>query len=261
MNFIDTHSHLYAQEFNTDRSSLISDAINNGIQKIFLPNIDAESIAALFRLSEEYPEHCFPLMGVHPCSVTNKYTDELKTAEHWLGKKKFYGIGETGIDLYWDKTYYNQQCDALETQIKWAIEMELPIILHTRDSFYETFKIIEKHNCEKLTGIFHCFTGSAEEAEKVVSLGGFKMGIGGVLTFKNSTLASVIKNIDLRHIVLETDSPYLAPVPFRGKRNDPAYLIKTAEKLAEIKNIPLIEVAETTTANATQIFKLSNEKN
>ena len=251
---VDTHTHLYATEFDPDRDAVIRKAIDNGVEKFFLPNIDSSSIPSLFDLCKKFPHNCFPMMGLHPCSVNNKYGDELHVVEHWLGKRKFYAIGEIGIDLYWDKTFINQQKDAFAQQIELAKDHELPIVIHTRNSFNETFEIVSQMNDEKLKGIFHCFSGTLEEADKIISLGGFKLGIGGVLTFKNSGLDKVVKDIALENIVLETDSPYLAPVPHRGKRNESSYLVLVAEKLAEIKNTDLASVADMTTKNAFEIF-------
>jgi len=251
---VDTHTHLYADEFNADRKQIIEQAINRGVKRMYLPNIDSSSIVALFNLEKDFPENCFPMMGLHPCSVNNKYSDELKVVEHWLQKKKFYALGEIGIDLYWDKTFLNQQKDAFKRQIEMAKKYKLPIVIHTRNSFNEVYEIVKVMNNENLKGIFHCFSGTNEDAEKIISLGGFKMGIGGVLTFKNSGLDKVVEQIDMKHLVLETDSPYLAPVPHRGKRNESSYIKLVAEKLAEIKNISIETVAEITTKNALEIF-------
>lgn len=223
---------------------------------MFLPNIDASSIAPMLALKKEFPDNIFCMMGLHPCSVDKKFQDELKVAKHWLTKGIFCGIGETGIDLYWDKTHFEQQVDSFTTQLSWAKEMNLPIIIHTRNSFDETFSIVSKNNSQDLRGIFHCFSGDEAQARKIISLGGFYLGIGGVLTFKNSGLAEAIKNIPLEHIVLETDAPYLPPVPFRGKRNESSYIKLIAEKLADIKQVSFEEVSRITTANAEKIFNL-----
>ena len=252
--FIDTHTHLYAEEFNADRKQAIESAIEKGVTRMYVPNIDSNSIAGLFDLEKQFPENCFPMMGLHPCSVNERYADELKVVEHWLGKKKFYAVGEIGIDLHWDVSFLNQQKDAFRKQISLAKKFNLPIVIHTRKSFDEVFEIVLEMNEKNLRGIFHCFSGTVEEAEKIISLDGFKMGIGGVLTFKNSGLDKVIKEIDLKHLVLETDSPYLAPVPFRGKRNESSYITIIAEKLAEIKNVSLNEIEEITAKNAFEIF-------
>ena len=251
---IDTHTHLYAAEFDTDRKKVVESAINEGVKRMYLPNIDSSSIVGLFDLAKNFPENCFPMMGLHPCSVNNKYGDELKVFEHWLEKKRCYAVGEIGRDLHWDVTYQNQQKDAFRRQIEMAKKFKLPIVIHTRKSFNEVYEIVHEMNDENLHGIFHCFSGTAEEAKKITELGGFKMGIGGVLTFKNSGLDKVVQEIDMKHLVLETDSPYLAPVPHRGKRNESGYLKFVAEKLAELKNIRVEEVEEITTKNAFEIF-------
>lgn len=252
----DTHTHLYAGEFDNDREEVIRKARDLGINRFFLPNIDSASIPALFRLSDQYPGVCFPMMGLHPCSVNERYNDELKVVEYWLARRKFYAIGEIGIDLYWDKTFIDQQVDAFARQVDLAIKMKLPVVIHTRESFDVAFETISKMNCAGLKGIFHCFSGTLEQAEKVIALGGFKLGIGGVLTFKNAGVDKVVREIPLRHLVLETDAPYLAPVPFRGKRNDPEYLIEVLRFLAALKNLTVEEVAEVTTRNSVEVFSV-----
>jgi TatD DNase family protein len=254
LNLTDTHTHLYLPEFDGDRDVVIKTAIAAGVNRFFLPNIDSTSIPSLFNTCQNYPDHCFPMMGLHPCSVNNRYGDELNVVEHWLGKKRFSAVGEIGIDLYWDKTYLNQQKDAFARQIVLAKQYGLPIVIHSRQSFNEVFEIVSEHNNDGLKGIFHCFSGTAEEAQRVISLGGFKMGIGGVLTFKNSGLDKAIADIDLKYLVLETDSPYLAPVPHRGKRNESGYVKLVAEKLAALKNKSVEEIASITTNNAMEIF-------
>lgn len=257
----DTHTHLYASEFDADRTQVIEKAIKLGVSRYFLPNIDSESIVPIFNLVKQFPKNCFPMMGLHPCSVNEKYQEELKVVEYWLEKKnknpneKFCAIGEIGIDLYWDKTFIEQQKDAFERQIQLAIQYNLPIVIHTRNSFDETFEIVYEYRSQ-LKGIFHCFSGNAEHARKIIDLGGFKMGIGGVVTFKNAGVAEVVKDIPMEYIVLETDAPYLAPTPNRGKRNEPEYLLFIAQKIAEIKKISLEKVAEITTENSRQIFKM-----
>ncbi|HEY6162122.1 MAG TPA: TatD family hydrolase [Bacteroidia bacterium] len=256
MVFIDTHTHLYSEQFNSDRQAMIQRALDAGVDRLFLPNIDSGSIPSLFALCKQFPGHCFPMMGLHPCSVNNKYNDELKVVEHWLEKMRFYAIGEIGIDLYWDKTFVNQQKDAFAHQIDLAKRYDLPIVIHTRNSFSETYEIVAGMNDRRLKGIFHCFTGTVDDAKRIIALGGFKMGIGGVLTFKNSGLDKVLEEVDLKYLVLETDSPYLAPVPYRGKRNESAYIPLIAEKLAMIKGTTVEEVARITTQNALEIFEL-----
>lgn len=251
--FIDTHTHLYAEEFNPDRTHIIKKAITSGVKKMYLPNIDSTSIDGMLQLEKEFPENCFAMMGLHPCSVNENVESELKLVEEWLGKRKFCAVGEIGIDLYWDKTFFEQQKMAFKKQIDWALKYELPIVIHCRDAFDEIFDVLISYN--KLPkGIFHCFSGNLEQANKIISLNKFKLGIGGVVTFKNSGLDKVVEHIDMSHLVLETDSPYLAPVPFRGKRNESGYLVMIAEKVAALKNLSIAEVAEVTSNNADKIF-------
>lgn len=262
----DTHTHLYAAEFDTDRKQVVESAIAAGVKKFFLPNIDSSSVEGMFALCDQFPENCFPMMGLHPTSVKENYEEELAVVRKYLeersplppqaelrGEAKFVAVGEIGIDLYWDKTFLAQQQHAFETQIKWANEFSLPIVIHSRNSFNEIVEVLQKNKKENPHGIFHCFSGSKEQAEKAISLG-FKLGIGGVLTYKNAGLGQAIAHLDLKHLVLETDSPYLTPVPHRGKRNESGYITLVAQKLAEIKNISVEEVAEITTANAKEVF-------
>jgi TatD DNase family protein len=251
--FIDTHTHLYAEEFNSDRKQLINKAINNGIGKFYLPNIDSTSIEGMLALEKEYPERCFAMMGLHPCSVNESVEKELEIVKDWLAKRKFYAVGEIGIDLYWDKTFFAQQQHAFRTQIQWALDYNYPVVIHCRESFDEIYEILISFSQLPKT-IFHCFSGNAEQAKKILDLGNFKLGIGGVLTFKNSGLDKVVEQTNLEHLVLETDAPYLAPVPFRGKRNEPSYMLEVARKLAQIKNVSTTEVEEITTRNAEFIF-------
>lgn len=253
MLLIDTHTHLYAYEFDTDRKQVVERAIAAGVKKIFLPNIDSYSVHRMMDLCHEFPQNCSPMIGLHPTSVKENYEQELEVLYHHLNNEVFWAIGEIGIDLYWDKTFFSQQQAAFQTQIEWAKDYDLPIVIHSRNSFNEIIEILEKNKDETLRGIFHCFSGNKEQAEKAISLG-FKLGIGGVLTYKNSGLAQTIADIDMKHLVLETDSPYLAPVPHRGKRNESSYITLVAQKLAEIKNISIEEVAEITTANAKEVF-------
>ncbi len=251
MSYIDTHCHLFLEEFQTDYDSVINRAIETGIVEMVIPNIDSESIIPLIQLCEKYPNNLFPTLGVHPCSIKENYIDELKHHEQILKENKFIAIGEIGIDLYWGKTYLKEQINALEMQINWAIDFDLPIILHCRESFSQVFNIVKKY--KNLRGVFHAFSGNSVEAKMVTDLG-FYIGIGGVVTFKNSNLGKEIIYIPLENIVLETDSPYLTPVPFRGKRNEPAYISIIAQKLSELFNIPLQEIESTTTQNAKQLF-------
>jgi TatD DNase family protein len=250
---IDTHAHLYSSDFADDRDAIIQRAVNAKVSKIVLPNIDENSILPMLLLSADHPDVCFPLMGLHPTSVGSSYKEQLTNTETWLSKEKFYGVGEIGIDLYWDKTYYREQEDAFRIQLRMARTLKLPVVIHVRNSFDEVFSVIEKEQDGTLCGIFHCFSGSAIEAEKIIGLG-FYIGIGGVVTFKNSQLSTILKGIDLQHIVLETDAPYLAPMPYRGKRNESSYLIYIAAHLADIYDLPVGKVAEITSLNAHRVF-------
>ncbi len=255
MMLIDSHSHIYAEEFDGDLPEVILRAKKVGVGKIILPNIDSGSIQRMLDVCNDYEGFCYPLIGLHPTSVNESYQSELQNIEKWLGKEKFYGIGEIGIDLYWDKTYLKEQQAALEYQLDLAINNDLPVVIHVRDSFKETFEVIEGKQKGKLNGIFHCFSGEKNDANKIIDLG-FKIGIGGVVTFKNSNLRDVLKEVDIHHLVLETDSPYLAPVPFRGKRNESAYLVQVAETIANVYQIPVDQVAEITTNNVKNLFKI-----
>jgi TatD DNase family protein len=254
MEFIDTHAHIYLKEFNGDRKEVIAGAINSSVSKIFLPNIDKSSLGSVLDLEAEYPGLCFAMIGLHPCSVTADFEQELKTMEEWLEKRSFSGIGETGTDLYWDQSYRSQQIESLKIQVNWAEKYRLPIILHSRDSLDLSIQIIEEAHSGDLSGIFHCFTGSLDQARQIIDLG-FFLGIGGVLTFKNSGLGSIIENVPLEKIVLETDSPYLTPHPHRGKRNEPAYISLIAQRLAEIYDTDISTIADITTENAKKVFK------
>ena len=252
MHLIDTHNHIYLPEFDDDRGAVIQRSLTNKIEGFVLPNVDSSTIPSLHKLHKEYPNHTFPLMGLHPTSVEEDYKDELDIVNKWLSESKYYGIGEIGMDLYWDQTFQNEQVDALRTQLKWAQEKDLPVVIHTRNSFKETVKVIESVGGNH-KGIFHCFGGSLEEAKQAIEMG-FYLGIGGVLTFKNSGLSEVIQHIDPKNLVVETDAPYLAPVPKRGKRNEPAYLVYTLIKLADVFKMHRDEIASITTANAQKLF-------
>ena len=256
MHFIDTHTHLFLPEFDTDRNQVIENAIRNNVYKFLLPNVDNHTINPLLDLCNQFPDNCYPMVGLHPTSVKENYKSDLEKIESLLNHQKFIAIGETGIDLYWDKTFFDQQQDAFIFQINLAKKNKLPIVIHARNSFNEIFSILESRIDENLTGVFHAFTGTLEQAEQIINWG-FLLGIGGIVTFKNSGLDRIVEHIDLNHIVLESDSPYLAPVPHRGKRNESAYIVNVAEKIAEIKKCPLSEVAEKTTFNAKQLFKLN----
>lgn len=254
MIFTDTHTHLYSAEFDTDRNQLIQKAIDAGIRRLFMPNISKESIAGMLEVEKQFPDNCFPMMGLHPCSVAEDVEEQLQTVEAWLEKRPFTAIGEIGIDLYWDKTFFRQQQEAFRRQIKLAKKYALPYVIHSRNAFDETMEIVNEFKNEPIKAIFHCFSGNLQQARQVIAAGNFKLGIGGVVTFKNSGLDKVVEAIDLRHLVLETDAPYLAPAPYRGKRNEPDYLLLIAKKIAEIKNISLEEVAAVTTENSYDVF-------
>jgi len=250
---IDTHSHLYLEEFNSDIEQIILRSKQNGIEKIFLPAIDSQTTQQLIQLEIKYPNYCIAMMGLHPCYVKESYKAELEKVSSLLQQRKFAAIGECGLDFYWDKTFVKEQYEALEQQIEWALEYQLPIVLHTRNATQETIDVIKKYADKGLKGIFHCFGGSIDEANQIIEMG-FYLGIGGVVTYKNAGLDIVLKEINLKHIVLETDAPYLTPVPHRGKRNETSYLKIIAEKIAEIKNCSYEEVANTTTQNALSLF-------
>lgn len=250
---IDTHSHIYSEDFNHDIDEVMQRAYDNDVKKIILPNIDSGSIKRMLDLSDSYPHLCYPLMGLHPTSVSEDYKDELKAVEYWLEKRKFYGIGEIGIDLYWEQKFIKEQQNVFRDQLKMAKSANLPVVIHVRNSFDEVYAIVQEEQDGNLNGVFHCFNGSQTEAQKVSDIG-FYLGIGGVVTFKNSKLDEVIKSVDVKNLVLETDAPYLSPAPKRGRRNESAYLAFIAQKVAEIYDISVEEVAEITSANARNLF-------
>lgn len=252
---IDTHAHLYLEGFDSDRDKVLQNAVSAGVSHIVLPNIDQDSVLPMMKMVIEYPTICFPLIGIHPCSVKDDFENDLKFINDLLVKNRFWGIGEIGLDYYWDKALIKEQIHAFEIQLDLAIEHQLPAIIHIRESFEDTWSILSKRDN---TGILHCYPGSLEQAKKVIDKG-FLLGIGGVLTFKNAHLVDVIKGIDLKYIVLETDSPFLTPAPFRGKRNEPSYLVPIAQKIAEIKGVDFETVARITTENAKRIFKFEGE--
>ncbi len=255
MIFIDTHTHLYLEQFDEDRKEVVGNAIQKGIQYMFLPNIDKDSIKGMMELSAEFPENCFPMIGLHPTSVGPDFREQLNIIKEKLDNDKFIAVGEIGIDLYWDKTYFREQEEAFRIQIHWANESGLPVAIHSRNSFSEIINILDSENIKGLKGVFHCFSGNLEEAEKVSGMG-LKLGIGGVLTFRKSGLDKVVEQMGIEHMVLETDSPFLSPVPYRGKRNESAYIYIIAEKMAQIKGLTLEEVALKTTENALELFKI-----
>lgn len=256
MEFIDTHAHYYAEEFDLDRTEGIQRAKENHISKILLPNIDVESINPLLNLCKTNPGLFYPMLGLHPSYVKEDWEFQLKEIKKQIDENSIIAIGEIGMDLYWDKTFIEEQKIAFSLQIDWAIERKLPIVIHARESFKEIFEILDAKICSELSGVFHCFTGSDFEVQKILSYENFYFGIGGVITYKNSQLPEVVKTIPLSKIVIETDSPYLPPTPFRGKRNEPSYLIHVAEKLASIFEIGLDEISGITTENATKLFQL-----
>ncbi|MCZ8229957.1 TatD family hydrolase [Flavobacterium sp.] len=249
----DTHTHLYAEEFDQDRSEMIQRAINAGVSRFFIPAIDSTCTQAMYDLEQDFPENVFLMMGLHPTYVKDNYEAELAHVASELAKRKFYAIGEIGIDLYWDKTHLKEQQIAFRQQIQWAKQYKLPIVIHCREAFDEIFEILEEEKSPELFGIFHCFSGTYEQALQAISYN-MLLGIGGVVTFKNGKIDQFLDRIDLRHIVLETDSPYLAPIPFRGKRNESSYVVNVAAKLAAIYNKSVAEIAQITTENSKRVF-------
>lgn len=249
----DTHTHLYSEEFEQDRSEMIQRAINAGVSRFFIPAIDSTCTQAMYDLEQDFPENVFLMMGLHPTYVKDNYEAELAHVASELAKRKFYAIGEIGIDLYWDKTHLKEQQIAFRQQIQWAKQYKLPIVIHCREAFDEIFEILEEEKSPELFGIFHCFSGTYEQALQAISYN-MLLGIGGVVTFKNGKIDQFLDRIDLRHIVLETDSPYLAPIPFRGKRNESSYVVNVAAKLAEIYNLSVTEIAQITTENSKRVF-------
>ncbi len=253
MQFIDTHAHVYAPELTTDIELVIKNAISTGIEKILMPAIDSASLEAMLKVEQQFPNHCIAMMGLHPCYVKENYKEELALVETWLAKRKFIAIGEIGLDYYWDKTFAKEQQLVFETQMQWALDMQLPIVIHTRNAMGETIELVKPFAKKGLRGVFHCFSGSKESAEQIIGMD-FHLGLGGVLTYKNAGVAEAVKDIPMEYLVLETDAPYLAPVPYRGKTNEPAFMLEVAKKLAEIKSMPLHEIAAITTKNAEKLF-------
>jgi len=249
----DTHTHLYSSQFQDDRSEMIQRAIDAGVSRFFIPAIDSTYTQKMYDLEQLFPENIFLMMGLHPCYVKENYLDELAHVEAEFAKRKFYAVGEIGIDLFWDKTFLKAQQHAFQHQIQLAKKNKLGINIHCRDAFDETFEVLESEKASNLFGIFHCFTGDLAQAQRAISLG-LKLGIGGVATFKNGKIDQFLNEIDLQHIVLETDAPYLAPVPHRGKRNESSYTVLVAQKLAEIYNLPIEEIAKITTENSKAVF-------
>lgn len=249
----DTHTHLYVNSFKGDLPAVMERASAAGVSKFYLPAIDSETHDQMLQVEADYPGKCIAMMGLHPCSVEEDYKEELRIVGEWLAKRKFAAVGEIGLDYYWSDKFLNEQAAAFHQQIEWALQYEIPIVIHCRNAMDDTIQIVREHQFGKLRGIFHCFTGSAEQAQQIVDLG-FYLGIGGVITYKNAGLAEALAGIDLEHLVLETDSPYLTPVPFRGKRNESGYLTYIIDKLAEVKNTDRETVARITSKNAEKIF-------
>ena len=252
---IDTHTHLYLEQFDEDRAAMMQRAIDKGVERMLLPGIDSSHIASMLELEKAFPKNCFAMMGLHPCSVKEDYANELKIVEHYLQNRNYIAVGEIGLDYYWDKTFIEEQKYAFKLQMEWAKKYKLPISIHCRESMDDAIELVEGAKTVDLNGVFHCFGGTLEQAKRIIDMG-FYLGIGGVLTYKKSGLDQVLKHIDLQHIVLETDAPYLSPVPFRGKRNESAYISDIAQKLAEIKGVNINEVARITSENAVKVFNL-----
>lgn len=261
MQLIDTHAHIYSEQFAKDRNEMLERAFNEGVTQIYMPNVDHKSIDGMLELEDNYPLQCIPMMGLHPCSVGKDFEKELYLVEDWLNKKKFVAVGEMGIDLYWDTTFATQQEEAFKIQAQWAKKYNIPLIIHSRsknegEAMQKIIALLEELHSENLFGILHCFTGNLEDAKRLIKLN-FKLGIGGVVTYKNGGLEPIIKQTDLEHLVLETDCPYLAPLPHRGKRNETAFVKLVAEKIATMKQIDVDIVAKTTTDNAKKLFKVA----
>ncbi|MDY0103231.1 MAG: TatD family hydrolase [Lentimicrobium sp.] len=258
MIFIDTHTHIYLAEFDQDRHQIVGEAIQSGVKYMMLPNIDRSSMHPMLSLVHDFPDNCFPMAGLHPTSVNENYREEMAAVEKSLEHGKFYGIGECGIDLYWDKTFAQEQEIVFRQQIELALKHNLPLVVHIRESFNEVIRILKDVNHSELRGIFHCFSGSVEQAKQAIDLG-FSLGLGGVITFKNNKMQETLKQVDMKYLLLETDAPFLAPTPHRGKRNQPGYIPLVAAKVAEIKGITIEEVAAATTKNAMNLFKLTEK--
>ncbi len=259
MKFIDSHAHIYLEQFKQDIDEVLYEAGDKDIDKIYMPNIDGSTIEPMLELADRFTGFCIPMMGLHPCSVNKNFEEELAVVASWLGKRQFAAVGEIGTDLYWDKSLFDIQVEAFCYQMDLAREYQLPIVIHCRESMDETIDLVEKHKNEALTGVFHCFTGNLDQAQRIIDLG-FYLGIGGVVTFKNGGLEKVIPHVDLNNILLETDSPYLAPAPFRGKRNDPGKISIIAGRIASLKQCTIEEVGQVTTKNVNRVLKNVEEK-
>jgi TatD DNase family protein len=256
---IDSHTHIYLPEFEEDFSEMVARARAVGVRYFLMPNVDVETIPLMHRIQDRLPDHAFPMMGLHPCSVKDDFENQLEEIKRHLFQpvRKYLAVGEIGIDLYWDKSTLDIQIKAFEMQIEWAKALNLPIVIHVRDAFDEVFEVLDRVNDDRLRGVFHCFTGTKEQAQHIIDYGSFKLGIGGVVTFKNGKIDQFISEVDMSHLILETDAPYLAPVPHRGKRNEPAYSSLVANKLAECYGVSGDEIALTTTQNCIDLFKLN----
>jgi TatD DNase family protein len=255
MQLIDSHTHLYVSSFDADRDAMIQRARNAGVTRFYLPAIDSETTPAMLLMEEKFPNVCFAMMGLHPGSVNENFKEELHLVEKWLGERPFAAVGEIGLDFYWDKTYTQQQYEAFRIQIEWALQYNLPINIHTRNAMQETINVVKEYKGRGLKGVFHCFTGSYESAKQIIETG-FLLGIGGVVTYKNAGLSETLSKIPLEHLMLETDAPYLTPVPFRGKRNESSYLHYVAEKLMNIYQKDMEEIGEITTVNAMNLYSI-----
>jgi len=253
---IDTHTHLYDEQFDEDRIEMIQRAIDSGVERMYLPNCDATTIEPMFEVEGKFPNQCFAMMGLHPCYVKENVDEELNIIRKWLDDRKFCAVGEIGLDYYWDKSFVELQKRAFRTQIEWALEFDIPIVIHTREATKDTIDIVKEYRAKGIKGVFHCFSGSYETAMQIIDMG-FYLGIGGVLTYKNAGLQEVVQRLDLKHLVLETDAPYLTPAPFRGKRNESHYVHYVAQKLSELKDVSIDELDRITTTNANELFKFS----
>lgn len=256
MLLIDTHAHIYSEEFYGNLEGVVDESLKNGVSKILMPNVNSLSIAPMLHIESKYPEICYPMMGLHPTYVKENYLDELSVIKEWLFKRPFIAVGEIGIDLYWDKSKLKEQKRAFIQQIEWAKELKLPIVIHARDSFNEIFEVLDEYNSPDLRGLFHSFSGGCDEVDKVLGYGGFKIAFNGIVTFKNSKLDESICRTGLKNMVLETDSPYLAPHPLRGSVNKPANVSLVAAKIAEVLKVSMVEVSNITTMNARQLFNI-----
>lgn len=254
MQLIDTHCHIESEQFEEDIEAVLQRSKDAGVQRIYLPNVDVPSLPSVLEMADRYPDYIFPMMGIHPTEIDANYKEDMALVREWLSERKFAAVGEIGVDLYWDKTYKKEQMLAFEEQIQMSIDFNLPINIHVRDAFNEAFEVLEAFKTNTVRGVFHCFSGSKEVAERVFRLGDFYLGIGGVVTFKNSKLGDVLKHTGIERLVLETDAPYLTPTPFRGKRNESAYLVNVANHLSGVFGISAEEVAEITTKNAFKLY-------